>query len=584
MARLSSKVEDLLRRLSEPVGVWESLWGGARSRTECLRRIGASGEWSVLDRLAHWLGAGNRTVARATAEAVVRLLDAVPPGAAEAAPLIAGYLFADDTDVAASARGAIRRAMANAAPLRIWSVQGQIRYRYWFACAESLCWQGIRPADLDRLPASPADCSAPLGLASFHHSGYVRQAALERLAQTHDGTELPYLLLALNDWVEPVRRVAHAAVLDRLHPAYAPHLVRNLPILLRLADRRRRDHQALVDDILSKLRSAPYCTHLAAGFDDPDRLTRRTLFRLACAAQGPNRTDVLERAGRHDDPMIRLWAAQLAPDALGGPHLCAFLERLLADPTMPVRRTALEALSAHCPDRAPDVQRGALLDPNPAVRWTARHLMKQRLEFDFAGIYRKALPAARGRTLLGALGGLGETGVPEDDALILPFLAHPRVPVRQTALTALAEVNAGAHLGRLVDALADPAPAVSRQAARLLRARPGRVDAGRLGTILRADTRPHVRRSILLVAGRLGWWRSLRVFLEAACASDGETAALTRRRLQALLQECHSRPYAHAPRAEREELMRILDACAGRLDPDVVRALRFVLGPPEGRG
>jgi hypothetical protein len=44
-----------------------------------------------------------------------------------------------------------------------------------------------------------------MALASFHPSGYVREEAIAHLAAVWDGTELPFLLIRVNDWVAPVR-------------------------------------------------------------------------------------------------------------------------------------------------------------------------------------------------------------------------------------------------------------------------------------------------------------------------------------------------------------------------------------------
>jgi hypothetical protein len=86
-------------------------------------------------------------------------------------------------------------------------------------------------------------------MASFHQSGYVREAAINKLDQITSGTELSFLILRLNDWVSNVRDAAYGAIGSRLKPEYALHFFSNLTLVSRLQDAGRADHQALIQAI-----------------------------------------------------------------------------------------------------------------------------------------------------------------------------------------------------------------------------------------------------------------------------------------------------------------------------------------------
>jgi hypothetical protein len=73
-------------------------------------------------------------------------------------------------------------------------------------------WAELKPGQLNLLQRFEGESVFALGVASMHYSGYVRDAALRRLSDTQDGSELPFLLLRLNDWVEEVRQTALALV------------------------------------------------------------------------------------------------------------------------------------------------------------------------------------------------------------------------------------------------------------------------------------------------------------------------------------------------------------------------------------
>lgn len=79
--------------------------------------------------------------------------------------------------------------------------------------------ENLVPADLDERARLSV-----YGFASFHPNGYVRERAVQLLANDFSGSELPYLLIRMNDWVEPVRKKAKDAVISRLS--------RNMPLTL----------------------------------------------------------------------------------------------------------------------------------------------------------------------------------------------------------------------------------------------------------------------------------------------------------------------------------------------------------------
>ena len=78
-------------------------------------------------------------------------------------------------------------------------------------------WDRLRPGWLTQAAQEPQGLVVLLA-ASMHHSGYVRQAAVQLLARwslqtpvaegLEAGAEVPFVLLRLNDWVGPVQQAA----------------------------------------------------------------------------------------------------------------------------------------------------------------------------------------------------------------------------------------------------------------------------------------------------------------------------------------------------------------------------------------
>ena len=88
-------------------------------------------------------------------------------------------------------------------------------------------WHRLEPRELAKWVGPGEPGVLLLQLSSMHANGFVREEAVRRLGLFHDGSELPYLLLRLNDWVTQVRQLAHDAIRDRINPDYAESFVRN---------------------------------------------------------------------------------------------------------------------------------------------------------------------------------------------------------------------------------------------------------------------------------------------------------------------------------------------------------------------
>ena len=100
-------------------------------------------------------------------------------------------------------------------------------YRWSYPSA----WAELKPGQLKCLKRFGTESVLALGMASLHFSGNVRDEALRKLSDVQDGTELPFLLMRLNDWVQEVRHTAHLLVRERLttkSPVALPHFCTGL--------------------------------------------------------------------------------------------------------------------------------------------------------------------------------------------------------------------------------------------------------------------------------------------------------------------------------------------------------------------
>ena len=389
---------------------------------------------------------------------------------------------------------------------------------------EALYWHSPSPEAKDRLLEWFGPVGS-LGLRSFDRDGRVREGAVQQLAQMRDGSELPFLLIRLNDWVLQVRRKARQAVDRRIHPGYAAHFLHCLPLVYRLREQSRDDHSEVVGAVAELLRSSECRPVLLRGLHSVSRATRRFSFRLLLEAPADDLLEVLEDVLASEDAVLRLWAARELRKRLTATSLAAVLERLAGDRFMPVRREALYGFAEQPPELAQSRLRPALLDPHRSMRETARFYLSRIGQQDFAQFYRDRFEGADEGELSLLIAGLGETGIAPDAARIAPLLAHSSIRVRRAAVRAIGRLAADEFGEQMLASLDDEAPSVSRAARNVLLVHPELAPARRLRQILEAAGQPHVQRFCLSLIGQLRWWDGASLLMKATGSSDEQVKA-----------------------------------------------------------
>ena len=252
-------------------------------------------------------------------------------------------------------------------------------------------WKRLTPADVRTLITKGSTRTSILGLLNFHRNGYVRHEALRLLAQCHDGSEFPYLLIRQNDWVEPIRADDRRAVQARLNEEHLPAFVDNLPLVVHLLAFQRQDNVDLVNQVIGMLVQPKHDELLARAIDSQDRAVRRSVVRLALEAEGEHRPRVVEHALSSTDGVIRLWASTHISQCFSDKALEGILGELRRERFMPVRRQALIIEADSSPDSGRGVWRQALLDGNASIRELARFHLGKLCEVGWPEVYRQAL-------------------------------------------------------------------------------------------------------------------------------------------------------------------------------------------------
>lgn len=480
MRSISAQTRALIELLEQPVGLWQKLTGGGRNEAELLSQIADTGEQAaVLD--------------------------------------ITSFVLSERHEVASAAAAAVNKLLASVTPEELARLDLSFRARSPYGGRYRLEWHRLTPARLNRIENFGSHSVALLGLASFHESGYVREEATNRLERTSDGTELPFLLIRLNDWVRNVRETARRAVISRLRPDYAASFVANLPLLARLEQTERSDQRPIIEAVESLLKSVGCRDALLQGLASRNRTIRRMSFSLALVAEDADQPSIVDRALKDNDTVIRLSAARIVSAGFEDQRLDEFLSIMSGDHFMPVRREAIRAFVSRLPERAPLQLRRALLDPHASMREEARYHLRKSETVDFAAFYRHVLASDTERNLFSAIGGIGETGSAPDDRVLVSYAQHRSAKIRRAAVRGLSGLNGDAHIPVFIDALRDAIPGVSREARKALAGRMAVAGSVPLWEIFSTSALPHVRRNVLHLLSRLGKWDAIFFLIMAAC-------------------------------------------------------------------
>jgi HEAT repeat protein len=450
-------------------------------------------------------------------------------GEPAAVSAVAGFLLSESPEVRAAAGRAVASLLSLVPPEELLCLNEVFDSSWrWYV---SKAWNSIKPAAVKSLVGDVSVQTPILGLLSFHRNGYVRHEAVRLLAEVHDGTELPYLLVRQNDWVGPISEDARAAVEERLVNENLVHFIHNIPLVVHLLAFKRRDHSGIVRRVVEMLVQARHEGLLFSALRSPNRTVRRWIAKLALDIVGDHHARIVRFGVDSDDVVLRLWSCRLVCGLFGNEEVKQILGKLKQDISGTVRSEAFWNEAQAFPNDAIRIWRDALLDRRFSLRETAQSQLGKMGMADVAPVYRDAL--ARNPDSVTALLGLGETGNESDLPVIRPCLKDVLPSRRRAAVRGLARIGGEAVTDELVECLRDESPTIVREVRRQLE-EPGRVLKGEsLLAVVNDESRLHCRQEAIRLIFSMSKWRSLPWLIYAAGHPDPETAGLARQFIEA---------------------------------------------------
>jgi hypothetical protein len=290
----------------------------------------------------------------------------------------------------------------------------------------------LLPEHVDRFALSNDADRIYAGLFTFHRSGFIREAALRLIVSDDSPVVVPFILMRLVDWVEPVRLLAEVTIRDRLIAKYAGAVARCLALMERLERglRFRSEYSSWIENFLKRPEcAAALMRHLSRSLK---------AYQLALDSPAISAREVIEQGIDSPAVVVRKWAILTALERLPESRE-KWLRRAAMDSYRPIRAIAFES-----------AKESFLLDRSASIRRAsqAASALPARL--------RDGVPADLDVAILG----LAETGDGNDRALIAPLIKHTNARVRRAVIRASA-----AERSSLFALIATDVTSVAREAA-----------------------------------------------------------------------------------------------------------------------
>ncbi|MGK9172915.1 HEAT repeat domain-containing protein [Yokenella regensburgei] len=344
-----------------------------------------------------------------------------------------------------------------------------------------------------------------------HHNGYVREKAVKALALKRDISALGELIVAVNDWVEPIHHAADEAVRALLTVDHIPAFIDKLPAIRQLAGRTRYDHREFVAAVSTFLVTKDLPA-LQQALCSPQRAVRDAALHTLIEQDRLDDEDALLAVLANRDSNLRALAVDdwLARNRA----LSAALQiRLLCDPWVRIRRAVLFYLDEHRQLPPETLHQRLLLDKNALIQQRTRHMLEECI--DARAFWLEILNStdAAPTQRRAALYGLKEARYPELLPLAKRAWRQAEPGVRKAALHILIELQGEESKPQLLDALLQPSLSMALAAHHLLTRASFTLTPDDVKQLLNTSPSPAHRAIYLRLLRQLNKWDGLILLL-----------------------------------------------------------------------
>lgn len=343
-------------------------------------------------------------------------------------------------------------------------------------------------------------------------NGYVREEATRILGNTGNPLAIPTLIHRLNDWVLEVREQSQKSLLLLMTTDNVKHFIDSLPLLYKLKEQKRGNHNIVIDKITSFLRKSNHNKHLKLAIKDENCHVARIAMSLCIEHHLFDEHDLEAEYIHLADDIIRYKATLYILNKKDSYSLDS-LDIMLNDRYMPIRRIALQKVFKNLPKAEHTAVKKYLLDKHIAIREMSIHFFINK-QINVKNIYLDILQNNKQtvKNISYAISGLTYLGIDNLEAIVLKYIKDLSPTLRKVSLQALVKLSHHDMQAYLMDALADKSSSVSKEAARLIITRRVVFSYNELINIVEKCTFRHNLLFCIKVSANLSKWGKL-IFL-----------------------------------------------------------------------
>lgn len=304
-----------------------------------------------------------------------------------------------------------------------------------------------------------------LGIATLNSNGYVREKALRILSGIPSADVVPYVLLRVYDWVEPIRAIACHVLRETLTVANIDAFITNVYLIDKMKNILRVDLNSVKEEIITFLKNESVIEKIKDSLRHPNIKTRLFCYSILEDRLSGDK-DIVNAAVMDKSFEVRLWLVGVI-SKLEAKQQHEVIKVLLHDKSAKVKVVVLRsAKDVVCRDFKDYILELAC-DQYISPREEARYIVKSSLMIDdIPNFYRERI---RNQPSSGAILGLGETGCRNDYVQVSEFSLSEDSTIRCAAMTAMWRLSEDASVEYILSCLDANIPRVRKNAKRLLK-------------------------------------------------------------------------------------------------------------------
>lgn len=304
----------------------------------------------------------------------------------------------------------------------------------------------IQIKDLDVKGLAKEEYVILLGFGTFHHDGWLREAALKELLKCDSELKVPFILIRSCDWVLNIREVSKNEV-DKLINNNLKTVLESIPLIERLKRISRFNYKNIMEKIDIEFNEEDIWNYVSYAVNCKDKYFREFLIIRIINSSVLEIEDKIKIIKSEEIPTVRLKAINTLLENISKEDLIAYNSFLLEDNFSKIKSNILYKLYTMKLLNNVEFLIPYTVDTKNSIREDSRFYIKKLGQFDFMDFYKKHLP------LKGAILGLCDLADKEELDIIKGLLKNSKGKVAKKIINTMVSIDADECKDTLYEAL-----------------------------------------------------------------------------------------------------------------------------------